>query len=457
MIDFKNEDTITAIATPGGVGAISVIRVSGSKSFEAADKIFQGKVKLCDSLSHTIHYGKIYSKGETVDDVLISVFKKPNSFTGEDSVEISTHGSPYICEKIIKMLLDHDVRLAEPGEFTKRAFLNGKMDLAQAEAVADVINSRTEASLLGARNQLDGILSAKVDTLRTMLVNTSSLIELELDFAEEEVEFLSSVEVLKRLDNILLEIDALLKTYSFGRVIREGVNVALVGKPNVGKSSLLNYLLKESRAIVSDIPGTTRDVIREDVSIDGILFRLFDTAGIRITEDVIEKEGVLRSRQVVKDADLVLFINDIETGYSEELYNELMSLSGKDRVITLMNKIDLITEDEKTRKSFSAEIKLSSITGEGINELINYMKEKATGGKNYSEKTAVVSNLRHYSALERAKQHLLSAKDSLNQKMSGEFISVDLRNAENSLSEIIGKVTSDDILNNIFSKFCIGK
>jgi tRNA modification GTPase len=457
MIDFKNEDTITAIATPGGVGAISVIRISGDKSFEVTDKIFHGKAKICDAASHTIHYGKIISDSELIDDVLVSVFKKPNSFTGENSIEISTHGSPYICEKIIKLLLQNDIRLAEPGEFTKRAFLNGRLDLAQAEAVADVINSRTEASLRGARNQLDGLLSAKVESLRTMLVNTSSLVELELDFAEEEIEFLSSNEVLKRIDNIVSEIDSLLKTYSFGRVIREGVNVALVGKPNVGKSSLLNYLLKESRAIVSEIPGTTRDVIREDVSIDGILFRLYDTAGIRITNDIIEKEGVLRSRQVVKDADLVLFINDVETGFSNDLYNELIYLSDKTRIITLLNKIDLISNDKRNQESYSAEIKLSSITGEGIDALIDFIKEKVTGGKNYSEKTAVVSNLRHYSALEKAKQHLLSAKDSIHQRLSGEFISVDLRNAENSLSEIIGKVTTDDILNNIFSKFCIGK
>lgn len=457
MIETKNEDTITAIATPGGVGAISVIRISGSRSFDVVDKIFQGKARLSDSPSHTIHYGKICSESEMIDDVLVSVFRMPNSYTGENSIEISTHGSPYICERIIKLLLLNDIRLAEPGEFTKRAFLNGKLDLAQAEAVADVINSRTEVSLRGARSQLDGMLSAKVETLRNLLVNTSSLVELELDFAEEDIEFLNSSEVLKRIDNIISEIDALLKTYSFGRVIREGVNLALVGKPNVGKSSLLNYLLKESRAIVSEIPGTTRDVIREEVSVDGILFRLYDTAGIRITQDAIEKEGVLRSRQVVKDADLVLFINDVETGYSEELYSELTNLTGRDRIVTLINKIDLIPENKRSIKSLSAEILLSSKTGEGINHLMDYIKEKVTGGKTYSETTTVVSNLRHYSALEKAKQHLVIAKDSINQKLTGEFISVDLRNAENSLSEIIGKVTSDDILNNIFTKFCIGK
>ena len=283
-------DTIAALATPVGEGAISVIRVSGSESLNVLDKIFRGRMKLSQVPPHTIHYGKIISENdEVIDDVLVSIFISPNSYTGEDSAEVSTHSSPIIVKKIIELLISYGVRLAEPGEFTKRAFLNGKIDLAQAEAVADVINARTEASLRGARNRLDGVLSQKVDELRSGLLTVSSLLELELDFAEEDLEFMSSHEALERIDRIIQEIDLLLKTYSFGRVIREGVNVAIVGKPNVGKSLLLNYILKESRAIVSEIPGTTRDIIREEVSIDGILFRLFDTAGIRLTKDTIEK------------------------------------------------------------------------------------------------------------------------------------------------------------------------
>ena len=450
---LTDEDTITAIATPQGVGAISVIRVSGPKSFQVIDKIFKGKKKISESQSHTIHYGKIFSSSdEVLDDVLVSVFRQPHSYTGEDSVEISTHGSPLISQKIIEVLLDNDVRLAEPGEFTKRAFLNNKMDLAQAEAVADVINSRTEASLRGARNQLDGLLSKKINFLREELINISSLVELELDFAEEDIEFVSFEESSKKINNIVREIDILLESYSFGKVIRDGVNVAIVGKPNVGKSSLMNYILKESRAIVSHIPGTTRDVIREEASIDGILFRFFDTAGIRSTSDEIEKEGVNRSREAVKNADVVIFINDVVSGFAVDVYNEILELQNEKKVIKVVNKIDL-----RNPENIYADVYISAKTGKGINELLKLLKEKALGSQTYTEKTAVVSNLRHFNALKKAKESLLMALDSINKKMSGEFIAVDLRNAENHLGEIIGKVTTDDILNNIFSNFCIGK
>ncbi|MCK9280396.1 MAG: tRNA uridine-5-carboxymethylaminomethyl(34) synthesis GTPase MnmE [Melioribacteraceae bacterium] len=447
------EDTITALATPVGVGALSIIRVCGPLSFEATDKIFKGKKLISESDSHTIHYGKIISAdGEQIDDVLVSVFRTPHSYTGEDSVEISTHGSQLIVQKIIALFLDNGVRLAEPGEFTKRAFLNGRLDLAQAEAVADIINSRSDASLRGARNQLNGLLSQKVDSLREELITTSSLIELELDFAEEELEFISLTKVAESINSIIYEISELLKTYSFGRVMRDGVNAALVGKPNVGKSSILNYMLKESRAIVSEIPGTTRDVIREEVVIDGILYKLFDTAGIRFTEDIIEKEGVFRSRDAVKAADVVIFINDIQTGFSLDLYNQLLELTTDDRIIKVLNKVDLLHGEH-----FNADVKISAKTGLGMDELYQLLKDKAIGSSNYSEKTAIVSNLRHFEALKSAKRQLETALVSINEKLSGEFIAVDLRNAESSLSEIIGKVTNDDILNNIFSKFCIGK
>jgi tRNA modification GTPase len=447
------EDTIAAIATATGTGAISVIRVSGPETFKAVDSIFTGKNRIESAESHTIHYGKIKDKsGSEIDDVLISIFRNPHSYTGEDVVEISTHGNTIITRKILEMLLGKNVRLAEPGEFTRRAFLNNKIDLAQAEAVADIINSRTEASLLGARNQLDGLLSQKVEELRAMLINASSFVELELDFAEEDIELINSNELKKRINRILREIEDLLSTYSFGKVIKDGVNVALVGKPNVGKSSLLNYLLKESRAIVSHIPGTTRDIIREDVSIDGILFRLFDTAGIRSSNDEIEKEGVIRSREAVKNADLVLFMNDVEQGFSEDIYSELKSITKVERIICVLNKIDKNEESD-----LKNDVSISAKTGKGIESLFSLLKLKALGTSNYSEKSAVVSNLRHYQCLGKTNESLLKALESINSGLSGEFISVDLRNAENSLAEIIGAVTSDDILNNIFTKFCIGK
>lgn len=448
------EDTIIALATPAGVGAISVIRLSGPQAVSVTDKFFRGKTLIEQATSHTIHYGDIFSTDdEHIDDVLISVFKAPNSYTGEDSIEINSHGNPLIIQKIIELFIgESEVRLAEPGEFTKRAFLNNRIDLTKAEAVADIISSRTEASFRGARNQLDGLLSKKVTELREKLVNSSSFIELELDFAEEDIEFVNQDELLKRVDDIIIEIDTLLESYSFGRVIRDGVNVALVGKPNVGKSSLLNYILKESRAIVSEIPGTTRDVIREEVSIDGILFRLFDTAGIRISEDVIEKEGILRSRETVRSADVVILIEDALQEESKAILIDLLKLTSADKILRTANKIDL-----NKNISFEVDVKISAKTGEGIGNLFKKLKEKAIGNENYTEKTAIVTNLRHHNCLKKSRENLINARESILGKMSGEFIAVDLRNAEINLAEIIGEVTSDDILNNIFMKFCIGK
>ncbi len=455
MFDLINiDDTIAAIATPFGSGAINVIRVSGKETFSIVDKIFRGNADFKNVASHTIHYGRIIdSNGATVDDVLLSVFKNPNSYTGEDSVEISSHGSPFIAEKIIALLLENGCRLAEPGEFTKRAFLNGKMDLAQAEAVADVINSRADASLRGARNQLDGILSNKINELRKMLIDTSSLVELELDFAEEDIEFLSLKEVDEKIDAVVAEIEALLKSYSFGKVMRDGVNVAIAGEPNVGKSSLLNYLLKESRAIVSEIPGTTRDVITEEVSIDGILFKLFDTAGLRSAQDEIEREGVFRSKEAVKTADMILFMTDASIPFPSELYKTVSELIPEEKIIKVFNKADLLEEKNASNDG----VFISAKFGEGIDELFRTMKSKVMTTENYSEKSAVVSNLRHYDALKKSREFLVKAKETIANDFTGEFIAVDLRNAESALGEIIGKVTTDDILNNIFDNFCIVK
>ena len=453
MNNSIKEDTIAALATPSGIGAISVIRVSGPETIKIVDKIFTGKKSLVESASHTIHYGKIKDgTNNLVDDVLISVFRAPNSYTGEDSIEISSHGSLFITKKIVEILVTNGVRTAEPGEFTKRAYLNNRLDLAQAEAVLDIINSRTEASLLGARNQLDGLLSSKVLDLRKKLLDSASFVELELDFAEEDIELVKNDELGDRLKEIISEIDKLISTYNFGKVIRDGVNVALVGKPNVGKSSLLNYILKESRAIVSPIPGTTRDVIREEVSIDGILFRLYDTAGIRLSDDEIEKEGVLRSRNVVKNADIILLIEDIFQNGSEDLFHDITSFTKPEKVLRVINKIDLERNISK-----KGDIYISALTGEGIESLFNKLKEASIGNSSYTEKSALVSNLRHYDCLRKAKENLENSLKTIDNKLSGEFIAVDIRNAVLSLGEIIGEVSSEDVLNNIFSKFCIGK
>lgn len=446
-------DTITAVATPIGEGAISIIRVSGEDAFKVVDTIFRGKTKISFAASHTIHYGKIVDdKNVVIDDVLISVFRGPNSYTGEDSVEISTHGNSLITKRILELLLSKNVRSAEPGEFTKRAFLNGKIDLSQAEAVLDIIKSRTDSALRGARNQLDGLLSQKVQVLRQSLLNASSLIELELDFSEEGYEFMPKDEIIEKIDKVLNEIDYLLNSYRFGKVLKDGINLAIIGEPNVGKSSLLNYILKEARAIVSDIPGTTRDIIREEISIDGVLFKIFDTAGIRNSDDVIEIEGVKRSLEAVKNADVILWLTDVNSDYPAEIQNQLDKFTDSKKIIKVVNKIDL-----NHNIDIKADVYISSKTGEGINLLFEEMKKHAVGDGIYTEKSTVINNVRHYNALKRTVDYLNSAKNSIYEEMSGEFIAVDLRNAIDSLSEIIGIVTTDDILNNIFEKFCIGK
>lgn len=453
MIISSTEDTITAIATPPGCGAISIIRVSGAQTFDIADKIFSGQIKISEAGSHTVHYGRIINSTGDIDDVLISIFKTPHSYTGEDSIEISTHGNPLILKKIVELLVQSGARLAEPGEFTKRAFLNNRIDLSQAEAVIDLISARTDTALRGARNQLDGILSKKISFLKNNLLNTISLVEIGLDFAEEDIEIIENKELLKKIENVSCEIENLLASYSFGKVIKDGVNVVIIGKPNVGKSSLLNYLLKEPRVIVSSIPGTTRDIIREEISIDGILFRMFDTAGIRDTQNEIEKEGVLRSREAIKNSDIVIFMNDTVQEYSFDILNEACSLVDKKKIIPVINKIDLLNN----QNYLNGDLGISVKTGEGIDHLLELLKEMALKNSNYTEKSAVVSNVRHYKCLENTKNSLEKAKESILNKYSGEFVAVDLRNAITNLSEIIGEVTTEDILNNIFQKFCIGK
>jgi tRNA modification GTPase len=449
----STDDTIVALATPPGIGAISVIRLSGPKSFDAIEAVFSGKTKIKEAKSHTIHYGNIIEDDEIIDDVLVSVFRSPNSYTGEDSVEISSHGSPIIVQKVISLLVSYsDVRPAEPGEFTKRAFLNNRIDLTQAEAVADLISSRTITSLRGARNQLNGLLSSKVGELREKIVNISSFIELELDFAEEDIQFFRRNELINRINDILVEINNLLNSYSFGKVIRDGLNVVIVGEPNVGKSSILNYLLKESRAIVSSIPGTTRDTIREEISIDGFLIKLYDTAGIRTPGEEIENEGVERSRIAVQNADLILFIGDVDLGFSLVVESELQDLNPEAKKIKVLNKIDL-----GLTNILSEDFKVSAKTGEGMMHFIEGLKERAIGESAYSEKDAIVTNIRHYNCLKKTHENLINAVKGANEKLSGEFLASDLRAAEVALAEIIGEVTPEDILNNIFSKFCIGK
>jgi tRNA modification GTPase len=448
----ENEDTIVALATPSGPGAIAVIRLSGANSFELTDVIFQGKQKIASSRGYSILYGKIIDDNLIIDDVLISVFRAPNSYTGENVIEISVHGSPLLVQKIIELLMKHGARVAEPGEFTKRAFLNNKIDLAQAEAVADIINARTNISLRGARNQLDGLLSAKVSEIREKLISTSALLELELDFSEEDIEFVKRDKLLNKIDSILSEIEELISTYKFGKLTRYGINVAIVGCPNVGKSSILNYILKESRAIVSSIPGTTRDTIREEISIDGFYFRLFDTAGIRESVDDLEKEGIMRSKESLKNADIIMFVMDVETGFSNEINQELKNLNPNAKTIKVLNKIDW-----KNEKLAGIDFFVSARTGEGMKNLIEGLKESALIENLYTEKDVIISSLRHLNCLQNARDNLIKAKKALESRLSPEFIASDIRATEDALMELIGAIVPENILNEIFSKFCIGK
>jgi tRNA modification GTPase len=447
------EDTIVALATPPGIGAISVIRISGRESINVVSKIFSKKNEILKAKSHTIHYGNIVKNDEVIDNVLVLLFREPHSYTGEDSIEINTHGSPIIIQKIISFLIEFpEIRLAEPGEFTKRAFLNNKIDLIQAEAVVDLINSRTEVSLKGARNQLNGLLSSKIADLKQNLLNILSFIELELDFSEENIEFVERNKLQKKLEELIFEIQSLLSTYNYGRIVRNGLNIAIVGETNVGKSSIMNYLLKESRSIVSSIPGTTRDIIREEISIGGLLFKLFDTAGIRESNDEVEAEGINRSILAIQNADIILFIGDVESGFSEFIENQIEKLNSTAQVRKVLNKIDL---DNPIK--FSSDYRISAMTGEGMFDFIEEIRNLAQNQNAYTEKDVIVSDIRHFNCLSKACENLKNANLTLQSNKSGEYLAADMRAAEMFLSEITGEVTPEDVLNNIFSKFCIGK
>ncbi len=450
--NFK-EDTIVAIATPPGIGAISVIRLSGPESINAVDKIFSEKGILKKAKSHTIHYGRMIEGKEFIDDVLISIFIAPHSYTGEECVEISSHGNQLIVQKIISVLVKNSgIRMAEPGEFTKRAFLNGKMDLAQAEAVAELIKSSTDISLKGARNQLNGLLSSRVKQIRQNLIDITGYIELELDFADEQIEFVDRTKLTSRIDDLNNEIQVLLNSYSFGRIVRNGLNIAIVGAPNVGKSSIMNYILKDSRSIVSSIPGTTRDIIREEISISGFLCKLFDTAGIRYSQDEVEQEGINRSKIAIKEADLIFFVGDVDSGFSKDIEIAIRELNNSSKTIKLLNKIDL-----NYHSYIESDFRVSAATGFGMSMLLDGIKSACFYENTYTEKDIIVTDIRHFSCLSAALESLITAIDSIKKGNSGELFSSDLRAAEFSLSEIIGEITPEDVLNNIFSKFCIGK
>lgn len=465
-----NLDTIAAIATPIGEGGISVIRISGPSAFATADACFRGRVKLAEAASHTAHFGYIAdATGQRLDEVVATVFKSPHSYTGEDVVEVSCHGGAYVTQAILSTFLSLGARLAEPGEFTKRAFLNGKMDLSQAEAVADLIHARSGLSLRSSLSQLQGRLSEQINAVREKLISTIGLLELELDFAEDGYEFVEKQKAISDLDEIIGRINKLLDTYKSGKIHRDGVKVVLAGAPNVGKSSLLNQLLNENRAIVTDIPGTTRDVIEENLTINGILFRVIDTAGLRKTADVVEQEGVARTKAKVEESDLVLLVLDASRPAEAPDIEPLSQVAkvikeGMKACVVAVNKVDLNpTINGKLLQSMSflkglPTVRVSALTGYGIDELKQTMVSSTLGGgKQAPESSVLVTNLRHFQAIKSAKEALLLAKESLGRGESSEFVAVDLRSALDSLGEITGVVTTEEILNSIFSKFCIGK
>ena len=453
-------DTITAISTPLGEAGLGIVRLSGKSAFQIADKIFQGKVHPTRVESHTVHYGKVVDpiSNEILDEVLLIIIQAPHTYTVEDVVEISCHGGPLVLQKILHATVAAGARLAEPGEFTLRAFVNGRIDLAQAEAVADVIRAKSDSSLKSALAQLEGRLSTRIEGIRAKLLNLMAKIEAQIDFVEQDIPVQDKKEMLKIIGEVEEGLLKLIETYEEGKILKEGLNVVIVGKPNVGKSSLLNSLLQKDRAIVTAIPGTTRDVISDYVNFDGILVRLVDTAGFRISGDEIEIEGIKRAEKEIKKGDLILLVVDCTQNLSEE--EKILEKKLKEQnYLVVLNKIDLV--QERAVKNFESQFsnktshRVSALLGEGMDNLKKSIVSRIS--KLHREGEVVLTNLRHKEALETALEFLKKTKLGLEKNLSLEFIALDTRKALDKVGEVIGKVYTDDILNRIFSQFCIGK
>ncbi|MFM1969899.1 MAG: tRNA uridine-5-carboxymethylaminomethyl(34) synthesis GTPase MnmE [Bacteroidota bacterium] len=458
MSDLKWNDIIVALATPQGVGAIGVIRLSGKGSIELVDQLFVSK-KLVDQLANTLHVGLLMDDGVKLDEVVVSLFKGPRSYTGEDVVEISCHGSSFILQQIISTCIRRGARLATPGEFTLRAFLHGKMDLVQAEAVADLIASGTKAAQETALNQVRGGFSHVLSQLREELIKFSALIELELDFSQEDVEFADRRSLIDLLNRISITVNELLESFQLGNVIKNGVSVAIIGKPNAGKSTLLNALLKENRAIVSAIAGTTRDTIEEILNIDGVLFRLIDTAGIREGADEIEAIGVEKSKEKMRNADLVLYLFDATTETNSTLTEVVDELRQTAKQWLLVgNKIDEQQMLESKQAYFGIEdaLYISAKEDKGLNAVRAALVDKVTHGAINTEQT-IVTNARHFQALEKVALSIVAIQRGIDQQLPGDLLAIDIRQCLHYLGEITGQISNEDQLDFIFSKFCIGK
>lgn len=449
---YNINETIVALATPPGVGAIGVIRLSGDKAIEITDKIFKGK-KLVNQPSHTLHFGKIMLGEKALDEVVVSLYKGPKSYTGEDVVEISGHGSQYILEQIINLCIANGAHMAKAGEFTQRAFLNGKLDLAQAEAVADLIASQSGAAQQAAMHNLRGGFSEELKMMREQLIQFSALIELELDFSQEDVEFADRTQFYQLINNIDTTAGRLADSFRLGNVIRNGVSVAIIGKPNAGKSTLLNALLNEERAIVSDIAGTTRDTIEETLNINDILFRLIDTAGIREhTADVIETIGVQRSMDTMKRADVVAYLYDVNTTTTEEIAEQVALFKEENiNYLLVANKTDAYTGSKQDDTIY-----ISAKNKENVNALKQALYKLVIEGEINTEGT-IITNARHHASLQEVLKSVADIRAGLDNHIASDLIALDIRRCLFYLGEITGEVTTEDKLDYIFSKFCIGK
>ena len=454
----EHKDTIVALSTAPGVGAIAVIRLSGDTAIEITDKVFIGK-RLARAASHTLHFGVISDEGNKIDEVVIGLFKNPRSYTGEDIIEISCHGSPFIQQQIIQLLIKNGARLAKPGEFTMRAFLNGKMDLSQAEAVADLIAAQTQASHDIALKQMRSGYGETLKQLRFELIHFASLLELELDFSEEDVEFAERSHMMHLVNKINVELDRLIRSFELGNVIKNGVNTVIAGRPNAGKSTLLNALLNEERAIVSAIAGTTRDTIEEELNINGVIFRLIDTAGIREAKDEIEKIGVAKTMEKIKTSTLLIYMFDVNAMTPEAVRSDLNNLvEAGDRMLVVANKIDTPDGGKLLAQFFEFEpdCYISSLEKTNIDELKSIMYKKIVQ-EDFNFENTVVTNARHLEALNKARTTLNDVLQSLNNNESGDLTALSIRYALNAIGEITGQVTNEDLLDNIFRNFCIGK
>lgn len=450
-------DTICAISSPQGMGAISLIRLSGPKSLVILDSIFSKQ--LTHSESHTAHFGVLKSDKDVLDEVLVTVFKNPNSFTGEDLVEIACHGSRFIQKEILELLLKKGARLAGPGEFSLRAFLNGKMDLSQTEAVADLIASTSEAAHKVAIQQMRGGFSSEIAALRQELMNFASLVELELDFSEEDVEFADRSQLSKLITEIKNNITSLVQSFKFGNVIKNGVPVAIVGAPNAGKSTLLNSFLNEDKAIVSDIAGTTRDVIEDTIILNGIEFRFFDTAGIRDTKDEIESQGIRKAFEKIKGAHIVLLLFDLHNSDEKDIVQQIEnfkenSITSDQSLVCLFNKTDKIDANKYSSLN-DLGLFISAKAGSEIERLKSLLVDSVQS--NQKSDQTVVTNVRHYEVLSKCLNSIETIENGLENQIAGDLLAMDIREALNLLGELTGEVTSDELLGNIFANFCIGK